>query len=76
MAHDETEESHGHSPAAWAAVIVMLVAFAAGTIFFWFDLPGLVGASVGLLIIGAILGKVLQVLGYGVGGAHTVKAHE
>jgi hypothetical protein len=76
MAHDESELSHGHSPASWTAVIIMLVAFAAGTIFFWFELPALVWASVGLLIIGAISGKVLQKLGYGVGGARTIKAHE
>lgn len=73
MAHDEEELSHGHSPASWVAVIVMLVAFAAGTIFFWFDLPVLVWASAALLVLGAIAGKVLQKLGYGVGGARTLK---
>jgi len=72
----ESEPGHGNSPAAWTAVIIMLVAFAAGTLFFWFDLPILVWASAGLLVIGAITGVVLARLGYGVGGAKvTTKAH-
>jgi len=72
----ESEPGHGNSPAAWTAVIIMLVAFAAGTLFFWFDLPILVWASAGLLVIGAITGVVLAKLGYGVGGAKvTTKAH-
>jgi hypothetical protein len=76
MAHDEEELGEGHSPASWTAVIIMLVAFAAGTLFFWFDIPAGVWASVGLLILGAIIGKVMQKLGYGVNGSRTIKAHE
>ncbi|CAN5250588.1 hypothetical protein BH11ACT2_BH11ACT2_21890 [soil metagenome] len=76
MAHNEEELSHGHSPASWTAVVIMLAAFAAGTIFFWFDVPAGVWASVGLLIVGAIVGKVMQKLGYGVDGPRTIKAHE
>jgi hypothetical protein len=65
---DENEPGHGNSPAAWVAVIIMLVAFAAGTLAFWFDLPVFVWASVGLLVLGAITGVVLSKLGYGVKG--------
>ena len=75
MAHDENDPGEGHSPASWTAVIIMLVAVAAGTLFFWFDIPVLVWASVALLIIGAIVGKVMQKLGYGVGGSR-IKVHE
>ena len=72
----ESEPGHGNSPAAWTAVIIMLVAFTAGTLFFWFDLPILVWASAGLLVIGAITGVVLAKLGYGVGGSKvTTKAN-
>jgi hypothetical protein len=59
---------HGNSPAAWTTVIIMLVAFAIGTFAFWFDITWLVWASVGLLVIGAIVGLVLKRVGYGVGG--------
>ena len=72
----ESDPGHGHSPAAWTAVIIMLIAFAAGTFFFWFDLPVLVWASAGLLVVGALSGWVLAKLGYGVRGPRYVpKAH-
>jgi uncharacterized RDD family membrane protein YckC len=65
----ETEPGHGHSPAAWTAVIIMLVAFAIGAVAFFFDLPAIVWASAGLAVIGLIVGWVMKRAGYGVGGA-------
>lgn len=64
----ESDPGHGNSPAAWTAVIIMLVAVAIGTLAFWFDIVWLVFASAGLLLVGAIVGAVLARLGYGVGG--------
>ena len=76
MAHDDNDPGHGNSPAAWTAVIIMLVAFAIGTLAFWFNVPWLVVASAGLLVLGAVVGAVLAKLGYGVGGAKVQsKAH-
>jgi len=73
----ESDAGHGNSPAAWTAVIIMLVAFTIGTLAFWFVIPWLVIASAVLLVLGAVTGKVLAVLGYGVGGTKFVaKAHE
>ena len=72
----EPDPGHGNSPAAWTAVIIMLVAVSIGTIAFWFDLPLVVFAAAGLLVIGAIVGIVLGRLGYGVGGSKvTTKVH-
>ena len=72
----EADPGHGNSPAAWTAVIIMLVAVTIGTLAFWFDIAWLVWASVGLLVVGAIVGAVLARLGYGVGGDKlTPKAH-
>lgn len=72
----EPHAGHGNSPAAWTAVIIMLVAFTIGTFAFWFDVAWLVYASAGLLVVGAIAGLVLKQLGYGVGGDKlTPKAH-
>ena len=74
---DDNEPGHGNSPAAWVAVIIMLVAFAVGTLAFWFDLAWLVWASVGLLVVGVLVGVVLSKLGYGVHGPKYVpKAHK
>jgi membrane glycosyltransferase len=65
---DETEPGHGHSPAAWTAVIIMLVGFTLGTLFFWFDLPILVWVSAGIVLLGLIVGIVLARMGYGAHG--------
>lgn len=74
--HDPSEPGHGNSPAAWTAVIIMLVAFAIGTLAFWFNIPWLVAGAAGLLLIGALVGAVLGKMGYGVGGDKlTPKVH-
>ena len=41
------DPGHGHSPAAWTAVIIMLVAFTIGTVAFCLDIAWLVWASAG-----------------------------
>jgi hypothetical protein len=65
-----TVPGHGNSPAAWTAVIIMLIAFAIGTFAFWFVVPWLVWAAAGLLVLGAIAGLILKLAGFGVGGDH------
>jgi hypothetical protein len=67
--HADSDPGHGNSPAAWTAVIIMLIAFAIGTLAFWFNIAWLVYASAGLVVVGGLVGFVLGKLGYGVGGA-------
>jgi hypothetical protein len=70
------DPGEGNSPAAWTAVIIMLVAFSIGTVAFFFNVQFMVWASVGLLVVGAIVGVVLKRMGYGVYGAkYTPKGH-
>lgn len=64
----ESDPGHGNSPAAWTAVIIMLIAFAIGTLAFWFAIVWLVFAAAGLLLVGVLTGLILAKLGYGVGG--------
>ncbi|GAA1218365.1 DUF6704 family protein [Rhodoglobus aureus] len=72
----DNDPGHGNSPAAWTAVVIMLVAFTIGTLAFWFVVPWLVFASAGLVVVGLIVGLVLRKLGYGVGGDKlTVEPH-
>ena len=54
------DPGHGHSPAAWTAVVIMLLAVTLGTVFFVLDMPALVWASVGLLVVGAIVETTTQ----------------
>ncbi|MDD2857937.1 MAG: hypothetical protein PHU75_04595 [Candidatus Nanopelagicales bacterium] len=56
---------HGNTPAAWTAVIIIMIAFVVGTlgvtsgnwVVFW------IGAA--LVVIGGIAGKVMQMMGLG-----------
>jgi hypothetical protein len=76
MSTESSEASHGHSPAAWTAVIIMLVGFAIGTIAFYLIVPWLVWASAGLVVVGLIVGWIMGKVGYGVGGSkYSPKGH-
>jgi hypothetical protein len=55
----------------------MIVAVSLGTLFFWLDQPLLVVASVGLLVVGLLVGWIMAKAGYGVRGPkYTPKAHQ
>lgn len=69
MSETHDDLGHGHSPAAWTAVIIMLAAFAIGTVAFYFNAPWIVVASAVLVIVGLIVGWILKRAGYGVGGS-------
>lgn len=72
MSDDSNDLGHGNSPAAWTAVVIMLVAFSVGTIAFFFDVPVVVWISAGVAVLGLVVGFVLARLGYGVGGSRYV----
>lgn len=69
MSENITEPGHGDSVAAWATVSIIILAFALGTLFFWFDQAILVWASAGLALAGLGIGYYLKKAGYGVGGS-------
>ncbi|MCP2636949.1 hypothetical protein K0817_010305 [Microbacterium sp. HD4P20] len=76
MSDNIGDPGHGHSPAAWTAVVIMLVAVTLGVVFYWFDMPALVWASAGLLLVGLIVGWALSKAGYGANGSkYTPKEH-
>jgi len=54
MSNPVDDPGHGHSPAAWTAVVIMLVAIALGTLFFFLEMPVLVWICVGLTVVGAL----------------------
>lgn len=69
MSIESEELGEGHSPAAWSAVVIMLLAITIGTVAFFLDIPWVVWASVVLLVIGFLTGVVMARAGYGVGGS-------
>lgn len=76
MSDNIGDPGHGHSPAAWTAVVIMLVAVTLGVVFFWLDMPVLVWASAGLIVVGAIVGWAMSRAGYGVNGPkYSTKEH-
>ncbi len=68
MSNPIGDPGHGHSPAAWTAVVIMLVAIALGTVFFFLDLPVAVYICAGLVLVGLLVGWILSRAGYGVNG--------
>lgn len=76
MSDEYPDPGEGNSPAAWTAVIIMLVAVSIGTVAFFFNVQVMVWVAVALLIIGMLVGYVLKRMGYGVYGAkYTPKGH-
>jgi hypothetical protein len=74
MSFESVDPGEGHSIAAWTAVTIMLLASAIGTVAFFLVIPWLVWASVGLLVVGLLVGWVLSKVGYGVADAKS--AHQ
>lgn len=71
------EHGHGDSPAAWTAVLIMLFAFAVGTVAFFFHQAWLVWISAGVLVLGLLVGVIMAKAGYGVKGPKFVpKSHD
>ena len=75
-AQAEAHENEGHSPAAWTAVVIMLLGLALGTLFFTLigfgvmseDASWTVWASAVLLPIGLIVGWAMSRAGWGING--------
>jgi Family of unknown function (DUF6704) len=76
MSNPIGDPGHGHSPAAWTAVVIMLLAISIGTFAFFFEMAWLVWVSAGLVLVGALVGWAMAKAGYGVNGPkYTPKAH-
>ncbi|HVL59792.1 MAG TPA: DUF6704 family protein [Microbacterium sp.] len=76
MSNTIGDPGHGHSPAAWTAVVIMLLAVAIGTLFFFLDVPAMVWASGVLLLVGLLVGWIMAKAGYGANGPkYAAKEH-
>ena len=58
-------DNHGQTPAAWTAVTIMMVGFVVGSIaVIQLNWPLLIVATV-IIVAGAVVGKVMQMMGMG-----------
>lgn len=64
--------NHGRTTAAWTTVIVVLVGAVLSSVAMIFAAAPLVWVGGVVIVLGMVAGKVLQILGYGQGGAATL----
>lgn len=59
------EHDEGHSTLGWVCVIIMIVGFFIGTLFFFLAVPVMVWVGAGIIVLGAILWPILKLAGLG-----------
>jgi len=63
--------NHGHTVAAWTTTVVVVLGGLISALAVVFSVVWLFWVGVAVMVAGGVAGKVLQVLGYGQGGANT-----
>jgi len=58
-------DSHGNTPAAWTAVAIMFVGFLLSGLALPFELPWLFFVGLVVVVLGAVVGKVMSMMGMG-----------
>jgi hypothetical protein len=56
---------HGHTPAAWTAVTIVLIGFVVGGVAVIVAQPWLAFVGIGIVVLGGIVGKIMQMMGLG-----------
>lgn len=72
MAHEH--DNHGQTPAAWTAVTILMIASVLGAIGIVSHNYTLFWVAVGLVVVGLVVGKVMQMMGLGQPPKHRVEA--
>jgi hypothetical protein len=58
-------DSHGNTPAAWTAVGIMFLGFLISGIAIPWEKPWLFFVGLAVVVLGALVGKVMQMMGMG-----------
>lgn len=58
-------DDHGSTPAAWTAVTIIMFAFLVGGVGILISQPWVFWAGVVLVVVGVVVGKVMQMMGMG-----------
>lgn len=70
IASIEEHEDEGHSALGWICVIIMIIGFAVGTLFFWLAQPMGVYIGSGIIVLGALAWPILKLAGLGAKAQH------
>ena len=71
------QHDHGHTPAAWTGSIISFVGFCAGAVFMVAAQPVPFWASMGVILLGPLVGGVMKLMGLGTREAPAARsAHE
>lgn len=65
MSDTASRHDHGNTPAAWTAVVIILIGFVAGALGVVAGSSTVVLAGAGVIVFGAVVGKVMQMMGLG-----------
>lgn len=68
--HATAHDDHGSTPAAWTAVAIITLAFAVGTLAVVLANWPMFWVGVGLVVVGALVGRIMQAMGLGKKPAH------
>lgn len=63
--HEEAHDDHGSTPAAWTTVTIITIAFIVGTLAIVLANWPMFWAGVGLVVLGVVVGRVMQAMGLG-----------
>jgi len=58
-------DDHGSTPAAWTTVVIITIAFIIGTLAIVLGNWPMFWVGVGLVVVGAVVGKIMQSMGLG-----------
>lgn len=74
-ANTSNDPGHGSSPAAWTAVVIMLVGFSIIAVFLYLNVTVMIYVGAILVPIGLIVGFVMKKIGLGAGGSRVGGSH-
>ena len=61
----QAHDNHGSTPAAWTAVTIVMIAFLVGGLGILVASPVVFWLGVALIVVGVVVGKVMQMMGMG-----------
>ena len=61
----QMKAEHGHTPAVWTAVTIVLIGFVVGGVAVIVAQPWLAFVGIGIVVLGGIVGKIMQMMGLG-----------